>query len=146
MKALLCVISCVWVCGGLLAADPSKNAKGITRPADGTYVPNPKHSWYAGEVIVIAGAKFQWSYFTDDLAHAPQDRKGPIRFFSDHIVLDEPHITKPKRIPGVVDGVPVLWEPEAYEKWKKTGKVDDLGILFRESPSVTIQTKPKPRL
>jgi hypothetical protein len=128
--ARLTILLCL--CSDLIASDPPTDSKAVARPPDGTYEPDPKVPRFAWEVIVITGSRFRWSYFTDAISHRPPDREGPIRFFSGYIILDEPHITPSKRIPGIVGGVPVLWEERAYEEWKKTRKIDAHGILYRK--------------
>ena len=130
MKVFLNAVCLVYLYSMSAAAAPSKDGKTVVHPPDGTYVPNPKHSWFAGEVITISGASFHWAYFTDAVSHTPPERQGTIKFFADYILLDEPHIPDPKRIPGVLRGVPVLWTVKGYGEWKQTGKIDEHAVLY----------------
>jgi hypothetical protein len=99
------------------------------RPPDGSYDPDPKKHWYAGESITISGDTFRYNYFTDALP-GPPERTGTIKVFEDHILLDNPNVSNRERIAGVLDGVPVLWTRDAYEAWKKTGAISELGVLY----------------
>jgi hypothetical protein len=113
----------------LCAAVGAENASKVVHPPDGRYVPDPSKHWYAGEIITINGASFHYSYFTDALP-GPPDRTGTIKFFADHILLDQRDVPNPERIPGVLDGVPVLWTKEGFTEWKKTGNVKELCVLY----------------
>jgi hypothetical protein len=123
MTALRTWLILVTLVAAAVAAEASKPA--VLRVPDGDYIPDPKQGWFAGEVITINGAKYRWGYFTDDISHTPKPQVGVIKFFADHIVL-EGLKWEPKRIPGILDGVPVLWTEKAYAEWKKSGKIDAL--------------------
>jgi hypothetical protein len=106
-----------------VAVEASKPA--VVRVPNGDYVPDPKQGWFAGEVITISGTKYRWRYFTDDISHTPKPQEGLIKYFPDHIVL-EGLKWEPKRIPGILDGVPVLWTEKGYAEWKRSGTITAL--------------------
>jgi hypothetical protein len=96
----------------------------------GKYEPDPTKSWYAGEIILICGSSYEWSYFTEAIESQPASQHGSVRSFDGYIVL-EGLMWNPKRIVGTLSGVSVLWTEKAYIEWKRTGTVDLGEILFR---------------
>jgi hypothetical protein len=129
MNVLRAVYVMAVLCGSSMAVDLSAASPSAVNVPNGSYEPDPKKTWYAGETITIKEDKFHRAYFTDDLAHTPPSKEGSIRFFSDYILLDGLD-RNPKRIPGFIDGVPVLWTVDAYGEWKNTRKVKDVGVLY----------------
>ena len=127
---LFVLVLCLSVACGVKQKPKSANA---VRPPDGIYGPNPAIAWFAGEVIDITGDDFHYEYFSDCLP-GPPPLTGRIKVLEDHIHLDHPNVPNPERIADVLDGKPVLWTKNAYQLWKTTGEIDEIGILYFRSP------------
>lgn len=112
-----------------LAASGSRSFEGLL-VSDGTYVPDPTHSWFAGEVVEIHEDSFRRTYFTDVVGAEPPPITGSVKIIGDHILLDAQGLHDPERVPRVLRGTPVLWTIKAFAQWKKTGKIDELGVLY----------------
>jgi len=104
--------------------------------ADGKYTPwrapEERDAWYAGEIIILNGSTFHYARFSD-VSSGQRDYSGRVNAYQNHIYLDHPSIPYPYRIAGTADGKPVLLTWEGYEQWKKTGKVAENDILYRQN-------------
>ena len=105
-------------------------------PTSGLYGPDPSQRWYTGELVRIDGTNFHYTRFTDVAGSPVPAYTGRVVLYGDHIYLDHPGVPYPYRISGLLTNRPVLWTWEGYEQWKKTGKIDELGILYLEKPRV----------
>jgi hypothetical protein len=108
--------------GFLLGCAPHRTVQ--WRPqalANGLYEPDPKESWFAGELITINGTNFHYGYFTDVLGVPRPDYAGTIVQLKDHILLEHPKVPNPERISGVLSNRPVLWVWDGYQEWRRLG-------------------------
>ncbi|MBK1884338.1 hypothetical protein JIN85_18110 [Luteolibacter pohnpeiensis] len=142
MKILTKIIALV-ICVGPIYGKPSskqssppaeqpKQVFTISRPTNGRYTPHRDKSdhWYAGEIITIKYPTFRYEYFTDVADAETPDYTGKIQLFEDHIFLNHPGVPYPYRVAGFLDGRSVLLSWEAYQSWKKNGRVSRGGILY----------------
>jgi hypothetical protein len=101
-------------------------------PVNGVYGPDPRESWFAGELIRIKGTNFHYVAFTDVLVpgEPPPDFRGVVKVLNDRILLEGPDRTD-YRISGLLAGQRVLWTSFGYDKWRRTGEVDTDQILYK---------------
>ena len=120
---------------GTLVAEESKTPainKTIIRPPDGRYSPDPKGRYFAGEIITIKGESFQYTRFSDAVSEKDEPTySGKVIFYSDRVFLNHPGIPFPYRIPGKLNGIPVLWTWKEHKAWEKSGKIGD-DVLYLE--------------
>jgi hypothetical protein len=125
MRALLAII----VFGHLQSATHAQLATNVQssvawKPqalSNGLYEPDPRISWFAGELIRINGTNFHYGYFTDVLGVPTPDYTGTVVQLKDHILLNHPKVPNPERISGVLSNRPVLWVWDGYQEWKRLG-------------------------
>lgn len=111
------------------SAEEIPNATKTAGPPEGRYGPNPQRLAMAGEIITVTRDSFRQEYFSD-IRPLPPGCSGKIKVFKDHFILDHPQAENPERVAGVLNGVPVVWTKDAFQLWKKTGHVDESGILY----------------
>lgn len=137
MKALLAILA-IYSVGVAAHSQSNTNAAPLFTwkarpPLSGCYMPEGP-GLLAGEILDIKSNRFRYTWFTDSIPfHAP-DYTGNIIEFSDHIFFDHCKIPSPDRVSGLLDDRPVLWTYEAFNNWKRTGKIDPTGILYWNQP------------
>jgi hypothetical protein len=125
---------------------PGEEVALVHLPVFRKYVPNPNKSWFAGSIIEIKGDRFHYRYFTDvaddDRPEVKEGLDGSVRYFASYIELTYPDGRKSYHVLSMLDGRHVLWDWAAFEQWKRSGYIKELGILFEEktAPNQAPQT------
>ncbi len=132
---------------------PTKVSFVVAPPKDGRYLPwrnGEEGHHYAGEIIVLSGDKFEYSFFTDviEANNIPRDWSGTWTRKDDCIFLDHPGVPFPSRIVGYIDGVLAMITWVDFQRWKKFGLIEQYGILYFHPPEppspATPPTSPLP--
>jgi hypothetical protein len=103
-------------------------AADVTTIPDGTYVPNPHTTHYAGSTIEVRGMTFSYEYFSDTGPSQPV--RGTIRREGDHFVLERDGKPFSVWYLARVRGQHVLWSSEGFLRWQKFRKLDDSDLLY----------------
>jgi hypothetical protein len=107
-------------------------------PVNGSYAWGWTEGLLASENIEIEGNYFRYFILSDSISigHRIPIYKGKIIQFADHVWLKNRKIPNPDRVSGLLTNRPVIWTCEAFDRWKKTGEIDPMGILYRWEPVI----------
>jgi hypothetical protein len=78
-------------------------------------------SWYAYEDIALRGDRFEWHYETDALP-GPEPISGSFLLDGCLLIFEQPQMRQPHRIITHRRGTCMMWTPEQYEQYLRTGK------------------------
>lgn len=98
---------------------------------DGVYIPNPKKVFFAGFTIDVKGDRFKMQDFTDVLSdQQPNPATGVIRKSAERFeFVDHGNVISVWFL-GSLNGSPVLWSQDGFERCRKGEESKPLDILY----------------
>jgi hypothetical protein len=106
---------------------------------EGVYCTSHEIGGFSGTILELKDGKFRYWFYSDvgGLDEPQYPLTGKYMQKDQVLTLDHPKVNQREWIPGMVNGVPVLWRDDALQHWRKDRKVYDYGVLIKTEGAIS---------